>query len=345
MIPKFLRKYKDRPFFIAEMSANHSGKIENALKIIDGAVKANASAIKFQTYRPESMTLNTKNSGFIIKEKTSLWKNKSLFDLFKIGQTPYKWNKILFNYAKKKKILAFSSVFDEEGVDLLESLNNPIYKISSFENNHFPLLKKVVKTKKPIIISLGLTNLKKIYEIVEFIKINGCKEFVLLKCTSVYPAQNSQLNLKTIQDLKKRFKCPVGFSDHTRDISAAIAASALGADVIEKHFIHSSISSSLDKKFSINEKDFKKMVEFSNLAKLSAGKINYDLTKLEKSRLIKKRSIHSSQDIKKGTIFNKNNIKVVRPGYGLEPKFYEDILGKKAKKNIKFAKPITKNHF
>lgn len=327
------------------MSANHSGKIENALKIIDSAVKANASAIKFQTYRPESMTLNTRNKGFIIKEKTSIWKNKSLFNLFKIGQTPYEWNKTLFSYAKKKKILAFSSVFDEEGVDILESLNNPVYKIASFENNHFPLLKKVVKTKKPIIISLGLTNLKKINEIVEFIKINGCKEFVLLKCTSVYPASHSQLNLKTIQDLKKRFKCPVGFSDHTRDISAAIAASALGADVIEKHFIHSSISSSLDKKFSINEKDFKKMVEFSNLAKLSAGKINYDLMKIEKSRLIKKRSIYSSQDIKKGTTFTKNNIKVVRPGYGLEPKFYEKILGKKAKKNIKFAKPITTNHF
>jgi pseudaminic acid synthase len=339
MFPKFL-KNKNKTYFVAEISANHSGKLSNALEMIEKAANAGASAIKFQAYKPESMTLNSKKKYFYIKDKKSLWKNENLFELYSKGRTPYSWFEKLFNFAKKKKITAFSSVFDEDGVDFLESVGNPIYKISSLENNYYPLLKKVSKTKKPLIISLGLTRLDETKDIVKYVKSHGCKELVLLKCTSVYPANLEDLNLETIRDLKKKFNCGVGFSDHTQGLIAPLVASILGANLIEKHFTLKKIRKSLDKEFSINEYQLKNLIDQINKAKNAIGKINYNLSSKEIKRLDRKRSIFTKKNIDKGEIFTKNNLAIIRPGNGLSPKFFENIIGKKSKRKISQASPI-----
>lgn len=339
MFPKFL-KNRNNTYFVAEISANHSGKINNALDMIEKASKAGASAIKFQAYKPESMTLNSKKKHFYIKDKKSLWKNENLFELYSRGHTPYDWFKKLYNFAKKKKIMAFSSVFDEDGVDFLESVGNPIYKISSFENNHYPLLKKVSKTKKPLIISLGLTRLDEIKEIVKYVKSNGCKELVLLKCTSVYPANLENLNLDTIRDLKKKFNCGIGFSDHSEGIIAPLAASILGADLVEKHFTLKKIKKSLDKDFSINEFQLENLIKQANQAKIAIGKVNYNFSNQEKKRIDRKRSIFTKKNIDKGEILTRDNLTIIRPGSGLSPIFFDNIIGKKSKKKISIASPL-----
>lgn len=339
MFPKFL-KNKDKTYFVAEISANHAGKLSNALDMIEKAAKAGASAIKFQAYKPESMTLNSKKKYFYIKDKKSLWENENLFELYSKGHTPYSWFKKLFNFAKKKKITAFSSVFDEDGVDFLESVGNPIYKISSLENNHYPLLKKVSKTKKPLIISLGLTRLDETKDIVKYVKSHGCKELVLLKCTSVYPANLEDLNLNTIRDLKKKFNCGIGFSDHSQGLIAPLAASILGADLIEKHFTLKKIRKSLDKEFSINEFQLKNLIDQINKAKVAIGKINYNFSSKETKRIDRKRSIFTKKNINKGEILTNNNLAIIRPGNGLSPKFFENIIGKKSKRKISRATPL-----
>jgi pseudaminic acid synthase len=226
----------NKPFIIAEMSGNHNGLLSNALKLVDLAAKCGADAIKLQTFTPDTITMKSKRKEFYIKDKKNLWKNNSLFELYKKAHTPWKWHHKIFERAKKKKIICFSSPFDETAVDFLEKLNAPFYKIASFENTHFPLLKKVAKTGKPIIMSTGLASIKEITESVKFLRKNGCKSLALLKCTSAYPAEPSDLNLQTIKDLKKRFNCEVGISDHSLGIGAAIAAISLGAVIIEKHF-------------------------------------------------------------------------------------------------------------
>ena len=227
---------KNKPFIIAEMSGNHNGLLSNALKLVDLAAKCGADAIKLQTFTPNTITMKSKRKEFYIKDKKNLWKNNSLFQLYKKAHTPWEWHHQIFQRAKKRKIICFSSPFDETAVDFLEKLNAPLYKIASFENTHFPLLKKVAKTGKPIIMSTGLASMKEISESVKFLRKNGCKSLALLKCTSAYPADPSDLNLLTIKDLKKRFNCEVGISDHSLGIGAAIAAVSLGAVIIEKHF-------------------------------------------------------------------------------------------------------------
>jgi len=256
---------------------------------------------------------------------------------------PIKWQKEIFARAKKRGILAFSTPFDEQSVDLLEKMDVPCYKIASFENNHFPLLKKIAETKKPVIMSLGMLSLKEIYESVNYLKKHGTKEIALLKCTSVYPAKEEDLNLKSIQDLRKRFNCEVGFSDHTKDIYSSIAAVSLGATIIEKHFNLIENKKSLDSKFSITELEMKQLVVGCDMAQKSIGNIKYSLSKDEKISKKNKRSIYASKNIKKGEKFSEKNVSVVRPGYGLSPRFYFKIIGKKSTKNIFFEDPIKKN--
>ena len=335
---------KTNPFIIAELSANHNGSLKKALKLVDQAADIGVSAIKIQTIDPNKITLKTRKKGFIITNKKSIWYKKSFFDLYKKSSMPISWQKKIFQRAKLRGILGFSTPFDEESVDLLEDLNVPCYKIASFENNHFPLMKRIAKTKKPVIMSLGMLSLEEIRQSFNYLKKHGTKDIALLKCTSVYPANETKLNLKTIQDLRKKFNCEIGFSDHTNDIYSSICAVSLGATIIEKKFNLENNNKSLDSKFSITKDEMKKLVIGCNKAYQSVGQIKYSLSNDEKKSKESKRSIYAKQTIKKGEKFSTKNISVVRPGYGLSPKFYFKILGKKSKKNIFFAEPIKKSY-
>jgi len=331
---------KKEPFIVAEMSGNHNLSLSRAFKIIDKAAMAGVDAIKLQTYTPDTITIKSNRKEFLIKDKKNLWKNNTLHELYKKGQTPWKWHKKLFSYAKKKKLICFSSPFDETAVDFLEKLGTPAYKIASFENDHYPLLKKVAKTGKPMIISIGLLKLKELKDIIKFIKKNGCKNFALLKCTSTYPANYYDLNLKTILDLKKRFKCPVGFSDHSKGTSAALTAISFGACIIEKHFTLDQNDEGVDSKFSLTPYELRQLKKDSITAWQSAGKVSYGATKNERTYTKYKRSIYVIKNLKKGETFNSKNLKIIRPNKGLHPKFYDKLLGKKSSKNLKYGTPF-----
>jgi pseudaminic acid synthase len=335
---------KNKPFVIAEMSGNHNGSLLNALKLIDLASKSGADAVKLQTFTPDTITMKSNRKEFFISDKKNLWKNYSLYNLYKKAHTPWEWHKKIFARAKKNKLICFSSPFDESAVDFLEKLKVPIYKIASFENTHFPLLKKIAQTGKPVIMSTGLASLAEISESVKFLRKNGCKKLALLKCTSSYPANPSDLNLLTIKDLQKKFKCEVGISDHTLGIGASIAAVGIGATIIEKHFTLKR-NVGVDGKFSHNFFEMKQLVQQAEIAWKSLGKVAYGPTKDEKRYIMYRRSIYAFKDIKKGEKITKYNVKVIRPSLGLKPKFYWSILGKKIKKNIKRGEPLKSNHY
>ena len=324
------------------MSGNHNGSLSNALKIVDLAAKAGADAIKLQTYTPDTITMKSERKEFFIKDKKNLWKNNSLYNLYNIAHTPWSWHKKIFERAKKNKLIFFSSPFDETSVNFLENLNVPLYKIASFENNHFPLLKSVAQTGKPVIMSTGLATLRELKESVKYLRKNGCKYLALLKCTSSYPANASDLNLVTIKELKKIFKCEVGFSDHSLGIGAPISAINFGATIIEKHFtIRKNIG--VDGIFSSDFEEMKRLKQESKVAWLAKGNIFFGPTKNENKYKKFRRSIYVFRDIKKGDIFSKENIKVIRPGLGLHPKKYVIIIGKNATKNIKKGSPLKKS--
>lgn len=328
------------PFIIAEMSGNHNQSLERALKIIDAAADAGASAIKIQTYTADTLTIK---GVFKITEKSSLWYGKDLHDLYDEAHTPWDWHKAIFEHAHKRGIICFSSPFDETAVDLLESLNNPIYKIASFEINHIPLLKYIAKTGKPVIMSTGASSLSEIAEAVNVLKREGCENLTLLKCTSTYPASAENSNLNTIPHLKELFNCEVGLSDHTMGIGVAVAAIAKGANVIEKHFCLDRSEGGVDSAFSLEPAEFKQLVIEAKNAYLALGKINYGITNDEKQVDAGKRSIYVSDKINEGEIITTKNIKVIRPGYGLHPRYYTDVLGKKANKNLEIGQPLSFN--
>ncbi len=328
------------PFIIAEMSGNHNQSLDKALSIVDAAADSGADAIKLQTYTADTITLNSKKEDFSIKNKNSLWAGENLHSLYKKASTPWDWHYEIFKRARKRGILCFSSPFDETAVDFLENLDVPAYKIASFENNHIPLIKKVAKTGKPIIISTGMAKLNEIELAVETVRQNGCSSLILLKCTSTYPADPKDSNLKTIPHMEKLFNTQIGISDHTIGIGASISAVSLGATVIEKHFTLSRKEGGVDSEFSLEPEEFKKLVEEVKRAWLSLGKIRYGPTEKEKSSLMFKRSIYASDDIKKGEKFTANNIKIVRPGYGAPPYLYENLIGKIAKKAFNYGTPI-----
>ena len=334
-----------KPFIIAELSGNHNGLIENALKLVDLASMSGVDAIKLQTYTPETITLLSNRRDFLIKDKNNPWKkNQTLFKLYKKAFTPWSWHKKIFERAQKKKLIYFSSPFDECAVDFLEELNVPMYKIASFENNHFPLLKKVAKTGKPIIMSTGLATLKELKESVNYLKKNGCKSLALLKCTSSYPADPKDLNLRAIQKLKKVFGCEIGFSDHSIGIGAAISAINYGATIIEKHFTLNKLKG-VDGKFSSEAEELRMLKKESEVAWQAKGNIFLGPTTNEKKYTKFRRSIYISKQIKKGEKFSKDNLKVIRPAYGLHPKYFERVIGKISKKNIHAGTPLKKDFF
>jgi pseudaminic acid synthase len=331
-----------KPLIIAEMSGNHNQSLERALAIVDAAAEAGAHAIKLQTYTADTMTIE---GAFTITDDLSLWKGRELYDLYKEAYTPWEWHKPIFERAKQKGLIAFSSPFDETAVDFLESLDVPAYKIASFENTDWPLLRKVASTGKPVIMSTGVAQLSDIDEGVRVLREAGCKDLILLKCTSTYPASPENTNLLTIPHLAQLFNCTVGLSDHTMGIGASVAAVALGARVIEKHFTLLRADGGVDSAFSLEPEELKALVIESERAFLALGHIQYGVQKAEEKSKFFKRSIYVARNIKAGDVFTQDNIRVIRPGDGLAPKFYELIIGKIAKHNLTKGTPLTWEKF
>lgn len=331
----------NKPFIIAEMSGNHNQSIEKALKIVEVAAKSGADAIKLQTYTADTLTINQTGGLFDIKDETSLWTNRNLYDLYNEAHTPWEWHEALFKCASDNGIICFSTPFDDSAVDFLDSLGSPVHKIASFENNHHPLLRKIAKSNKPVIMSTGASDLANLSESVEVLKNNGCKDLVLLKCTSNYPSTPENSNIRTIPHLKQLFDCEVGLSDHTMGIGVPCAAVTLGATVIEKHFCLNRSEGGVDSAFSLEPDELKLLVIETKRAWQSLGKIQYGLQESEKKSINFKRSIYVVKNVKKGEVFSEENVRVIRPGDGISPKYFEIIIGKKANRNIPVGTPFA----
>jgi pseudaminic acid synthase len=331
---------KKIPFFVAEISANHNGSLIHAKKLIKTAKEYGADAVKLQTYTPETMTIKSNKKDFIIKE--GIWNGYNLWNLYEKAQTPFEWHKELFDYAKKLRIVCFSTPFDESAVDLLESLNCPFYKVASFEMNHIPLIKKIANTKKPIIISTGMANLKEIDLAYKTAKRNGATEVILLYCVSNYPSKISDFNFNNIKILKKRYNCRVGFSDHSVDNRVVAAAIASGADIIEKHIALDGQKKGFDLKFSLRGKEIKNYIKVINETSLIMGKNFFFRNKSEILSFQFRRSIYVVKDIKKKEKFTKKNIRIIRPGFGVDPFYFEKLLNKKSPEKIKAETPLKK---
>jgi pseudaminic acid synthase len=333
---------KKTPFFVAEISANHNGSLLHAKKLIKIAKKYGADAVKLQTYTPDTLTIKSDKPDF--KIRGGLWDGKTLWELYEKAQTPYEWHKELFYYAKKLKILCFSSAFDESAVDFLESLNCPFYKVASFEMNHTPLIKKIARTRKPLIISTGMANLKEIDLAYATAKKNKAGEIILLYCVSNYPSRISDFNFNNIRILKERYNCKVGFSDHSTDNKKVVAAAiAAGAEVIEKHIALEGQKIGFDIAFSLKGKEIKYYAQVIKDTSLMMGKKYFFRNNSENQSLQFRRSIYAISDIKKGDKFTNKNIRIIRPGYGLQPVYYEKLLNKKSPSDIKRETPLKKS--
>jgi pseudaminic acid synthase len=338
---KFKNPLIKTPFFVAEISANHNGSLFHAKKLIKIAKKYGADAVKLQTYTPGTMTIESNKKDFTIKGGP--WNGKTLWDLYEKAKTPFEWHKELFNYAKKLKIICFSTPFDETAVDLLESLNCPFYKVASFEINHVPLIKKIARTGKPIIISTGMANLQEIDLAYETAKKNGSKEITLLYCVSNYPSKISDFNFNNIRILKDRYKCKVGFSDHSTNNKVVAAAIAAGAAVIEKHIALEGQKKGFDLAFSLKGKEIKHYAQVIKETSVMMGRKYFFRNKSENYSLQFRRSIYVVSDIKKGEKFTKKNIRVIRPGFGISPVYFDKLIKKKSIFDIKRGTPVNKS--
>ena len=328
-----------KPFIIAEMSGNHNQSLERGLALVDAAAAAGVDALKLQTYTADTITMDT---GFAIDENgKSLWEGKNLYQLYQEAHTPWEWHAELFARARQHGMLAFSTPFDETAVDFLESLDVPAYKIASFENAHWPLLRKVAATGKPVIISTGAATLAEVDEAVRVLRAAGCRELVLLKCTSTYPASPANTNLRTIPVLAETFGCPVGLSDHTMGVGTSVAAVALGACVIEKHFTLSRAEGGVDSAFSLEPQELQLLVEETERAQLSLGTVQLCVQEAEAKSRMYKRSIYVSKPIAAGEEFTTDNLKIIRPGDGLWPRHWETVLGRRAVRDLKPGTPLT----
>ncbi len=320
------------------MSANHNGNIDNAYKIIDIAKASGADAIKLQTYHPDTITIDIDTQEFMIEE--GLWSGRSLYQLYSDAYMPWDWHQPLFDYAKKIGITAFSSPFDTTAVDLLEDLNTPAYKIASFEAIDIPLIKYVAQTGKPIIISTGMANFEEIQEAIEAAREGGCNELAVLHCVSGYPAPARDYNLKTLVDIQNNFELVTGLSDHTVDNTIAISSIALGASIIEKHVTLDRNGGGPDDSFSIEELDLKRLCKDAKIAWSSLGKVDYGRKSSELSNIKFRRSLYFIKDIKKGELITAEHVKSIRPGYGLAPKYLEEVIGSTSIRDIELGSPV-----
>ncbi len=323
------------PFIIAEMSGNHNQSLERALEIVEAAAKTGAHALKIQTYTPDTMTLDLDEREFHISDPKSLWSGTSLYKLYGQAYTPWEWHKPIFDRARELGIIAFSTPFDDTSVDFLESLDVPCYKIASFENTDLPLIRRVAATGKPLIISTGMASVAELDDTVRAAREAGCRDLVLLKCTSTYPATPANTNILTIPHLRELFGCEVGLSDHTMGVGVSVASVALGASVIEKHFTLRRADGGVDSSFSMEPGEMAQLVVEAERAWQALGSVKYGATEAEQASIQFRRSLYVVSDMKAGEILTRKNIRAIRPGLGLPPKFIDVVLGKKVKQDVK----------
>jgi N-acetylneuraminate synthase len=336
---------KHRPFIVAEMSGNHNQSLDRALELVDVAAAAGAHGLKIQTYTADTMTINLSRDEFSIRDPKSLWNGRSLYELYKEAHTPWDWHKPIFDRCREKGIIGFSTPFDETAVDFLESLKVPCYKIASFENTDIPLIRKVASTKKPMIISTGMANSQELSESVQAAKAAGCEDLILLKCTSTYPATPENTNLITIPKMRELYDCQIGLSDHTMGLGVSVASVVLGATFIEKHFTLRRSDGGVDSAFSMEPEELKSLVIETERAWLGIGKIQEGPTESEKPSLQFRRSLYIVKEMKRGEIFTKENLRAIRPGFGLPPKFLDRVLGKKIKTDAPIGTALKTEHF
>jgi len=329
------------PFLIAEMSGNHNQSLEKALEIVEAAATAGAHAVKLQTYTADTITLDVRGEGFEISDENSLWAGRNLHDLYKEAHTPWEWHAPILQRARELGMLCFSSPFDETAVDFLQDLDVPAFKIASFENVHLPLIRKVAATGKPMIISTGMASLAELDEAVRAAREAGCRDLVLLKCTSTYPATPENSNVLTVPHMRKLFGCEIGLSDHTMGLGAAVAAVAHGATVVEKHFTLRRADGGVDSAFSLEPEEMKALVVETERAWQSLGHVSYGVSKAEEKSLAFRRSIYVAQDVAAGEAFTPENLRIVRPGHGLAPKYYDMLIGRPASRDLKAGTPAS----
>jgi N-acetylneuraminate synthase len=329
------------PYVIAEMSGNHNQSLARALEIVEAAGAAGARALKLQTYTADSMTLDLSEGEFFISDPASPWVGTSLHALYQQAHTPREWHAPIMRRANELGMACFSTPFDEDAVDFLESLDAPAYKIASFENVHLPLIRKVAATGKPMIISTGMASLEEIGEAVEAARGAGCRDLVLLKCTSTYPASPENSNVLTVPDLRARFGCEVGLSDHTMGVGAAVAAVAHGACVVEKHFTLRRADGGVDSAFSLEPEELRLLVVETERAWQALGKVRYGASEAERPSLAYRRSVYVVRDLVAGDVLDADNIRCIRPGLGLAPKHYEALLGRRLKHDVRKGTPVA----
>ncbi|WP_246608434.1 pseudaminic acid synthase [Paenibacillus agaridevorans] len=329
------------PFIIAEMSGNHNQSLEQALEIVEAAAQAGAHALKIQTYTADTMTINSDNPDFYIEDQNSLWKNRTLYDLYDEAHTPWGWHKAIFDRCKELGMIGFSTPFDETAVDFLESLGVECYKIASFENTDVALLRKVASTGKPMIVSTGMASIAELDELVRTVREAGGNDLVLLKCTSSYPASPENSNIRTIPHMQQLFDVQIGLSDHTLGIGVAVASVAMGATVIEKHFTLNRADGGVDAEFSLEPAEMRSLVEETERAWQGLGTIFYGATEREMGSLKFRRSLYVVKDMKVGEVLKADNLRAIRPGYGLSPKHLELLLGQKVRKDVSKGTPAS----
>lgn len=333
------------PFIIAEMSGNHNQSLERALKIVEAAAKAGVHALKIQTYTADTMTLDIDEGEFHISDANSLWAGTSLYKLYEQAYTPWEWHQPIFEYARKLGMIPFSSPFDHTAVDFLETLDVPCYKIASFENTDLPLIRKVAATGKPMIISTGMATVAELDDTVRAAHAAGCRDLVLLKCTSTYPASPENTNILTIPHMRELFNCEVGLSDHTMGIGVSVASIALGATVIEKHFTLNRAEGGVDSAFSLEPHELMQLVIETKRAWQALGNISYGPTESEKKSLQFRRSLYVVTDLKAGDLLTTENVRAIRPGLGMSPKYLDQVLGQRVTKDIKRGTPLKHELF
>lgn len=327
------------PYIICELSGNHNGSLDRALKLIEAAAATGCDAIKIQTYTPDTITINCDGPGFVIDG--GLWTGRTLYDLYKEAHTPFEWHEAMFAKAASCGVTMLSTPFDHTAVDLLESLEAPAYKIASFEIVDLQLIARTASTGKPLIISTGLANLSEIAAAVRTARENGCSEIVLLHCISSYPAPTEQSNIRTIPHLAEAFGVVSGLSDHTLGTATSVASIALGGSVIEKHFTLARADGGPDAAFSLEPEEFRRLCRDCHDAWLSLGEVGYDLKSAEKNSIVFRRSLYAVAPIAKGNIFTSSNVRSIRPGYGLSPAALPDILGRTARRDIGYGEPLA----
>lgn len=329
------------PFIIAEMSGNHNQSLQRALEIVDAAAKSGVHALKLQTYTADTMTLDLAEGEFFIDDPNSLWYGRSLYELYQEAYTPWEWHEPIMSRCQDLGLICFSTPFDGSAVEFLENLSVPCYKISSFENIDIPLIKKVASTGKPLVLSVGMASLAELDEAVQTARDAGCRDLILLKCTSSYPATAEDSNLLTIPHMRERFGCEVGLSDHTMGLGVAIASIALGATVIEKHLTLSRDAGGVDAAFSAEPNEMKALVGETGLAWQALGQVSYGPTEQEMKSMVFRRSIYVAENMLAGEVLTRQNLRVIRPGYGLPPKYFDTLIGKKVIRAIVKGTPMS----